>query len=81
MKWRCSERVFELVNHLQDMNEILMLDLGGAAFRSPPASPPDGGPTRFSFSSDQDLPPRPPHTEPLSPAWRVAEVGVTFLPP
>ena len=67
----------------QDMNEVLMLDLSGAGLRSAPASPPGDAraPTRFSFSADRDLSgPRPPHTEPLAPAWRVAEVRLNRRP-
>lgn len=58
-----------------------MADLAGGAFRSPQASPPPGGhATRFSFSSDRaDSGPQPPHTEPLSAPWRVAEVLMPCL--
>ena len=58
-----------------------MSDLGGGAFRSPPASPPPGGQaTRFSFAPDRaNSGPRPPHTEPLNAPWRVAEVWGPLL--
>ena len=59
-----------------------MLDLGGAAFRSPPASPPPGGrhALLLLLRPRRAAAPRPPHTEPLSPAWRVAEALCIGLP-
>lgn len=67
---------------VQDMNDILMLDMGGVgAFRTPLGSPPRSGSAHFSFD-DPHQPPRPPDTDPLPPTWRVAEVhaGYTFHP-
>ncbi|BDA48701.1 probable differentially expressed in FDCP 8 homolog at C-terminar half [Coccomyxa sp. Obi] len=63
-------------NLLEDMNDILMLDMGGlGAFRTPLGSPPRSGSAHFSFD-DPHQPPRPPDTDPLPPTWRVAEARV-----
>jgi hypothetical protein len=60
--------------HMQEMNEILMLDLGGlGGFRSPLGSPHSA--ERFAFE-DHAHGPRTPDSKPLQPTWRVAEVGV-----
>jgi hypothetical protein len=62
---------------VQEMNEILMLDLGGlGGFRSPLGSPPPPltSDARFSFADQAHGLRPPPEADPLQPSWRVAEV-------
>lgn len=64
-----------MLQTLQDMNEILMLDLGGlGGFRTPLTSPRGAGSSRFSFD-DPVHSPQPPEPEPLGPSWRVSEAS------